>query len=247
MDIEEKIKDLAEKIGHSNSSTVKRLYNELREEKEELVDVIGEEEVNKMVLLDIGIKYEINEKDIDNLIGDDTLMEEEDFEDFMDDEELDDMSEEDAEGWKDIFSSIEVKTYTTTDADGNLPLLKIFDRVKYKLRIVNPSEDPREISGVNSYGNPYDACLFDVKLVNLSDKSLFEDVYESGDKKGELIYKKGAHYTLWLDKAKGLPEFVELFRDNLGLPRPDDRPFYLRRYKKVSKKNRKYNVFEFSV
>ena len=254
MEIDKILVELAEIVGKPKG-ILTREFNKIKTEKADAgltTDVLPEDQLQRVILAGVCDKFEIDVSELDKYINDDEEM----GGDVISDDEFalqmkGDDEVEDEEDWTSIFNTTPApKKFSGMDGDRKFestPLLQIIDRLTYKLRIFDTSKPPRPLSGTNKFGNEYDARLVDVTLVSISDPSLYEDVYESGDKKGEPLFVKNGKYSLWLDKQKGFPEFCELWRDTLGLSKPDDRPFYLKRFKKMSKNGRKYNVFNFAV
>lgn len=243
MDIDKELEKIQEKVGHKNISTVKRTFNEIKAEKDEtsLKELISEDDYIQLVLNEVAEKFEVEPIEVET----------EDLDLNLDDLDDDlDLQEEDKGGWEEVFNKTpKPKTFKSTEAgktEVSTPFLTVIDRVTYKLKVDDPNAEPRYIEGTNKYQNPYEAYLIDVILVDISDQTLYEDVYESGDLKGQPLYEKGKIYTLWLDKNKGFPEFVDMWR-SLGMSKPDGRSFLLKRFKRKSKKGRNYNVFKFSI
>jgi len=255
-------------IGHKNISSLKRVYNEARANKEEkgiTKESIGEVNMVKISLYDVAQKYDMKQDTLDDIVLDHI----DDLEDVMPDEDIEfdnaikqaeeaiieerennNEEEDEDSSWKSIFKTVKKKKKRPTNEDGeyeNDPSLTIIDRITYRLKLADPSEDPYKHNGTNKWnGQEYTSFLLKVKLLGISDETLYEDVFESGDNKGDPLYIKGTVYALWLNAERGMPEFIEIF-ENIGLKKPDGRVFYLKRFKKTSKKGRKYNVFKFAV
>ncbi len=262
------LEDLRNKIGHDNISTVKRIYNKTKKENEAkgfTAELLGESNIMKMALAPLTTKYnEIDTDFIEATITKYTTDDEEDMTieeleeiclsdeteatfDFEDDEDDDVIEEEIVESsWKDVFKSTpKPKKFTKDHGEfEDTPLLTIIDRVTYKIKLLDPKGEPRHVSGIGRYGD-YDANIYDIKVLGVSDETIYEEIHESGKQKGEPLCVKGKTYGLWLDKPKVWEIFVAFWRDTLGLGLPDGRPFYLKRTKKRSKKGNKYNVWKF--
>jgi len=268
MDIDNVLVDIADLIGKEPSykGTLKRSYNAIYKEKEieGMKDIVKiEDDFQKIVLLGIGNKYNVSPDDINRLIGRSETVEElldDDIEELFDDEPEEDGtkfydSEEEIEedykpdsddDWKTVF-----KKTKKPSADGSsgefkkYPRLTLLDNITYKLRLVDPIPDkPRMWSGTSKHGE-YTLVFLDVVLIDISDKSLYEEVFSEGDFKGDALFKKGRQHSLALSKERGFPEFVALFRDTLGLPKPDKTAFTLKKSKGKSKKGYQYNIFTF--
>lgn len=271
MNVNEILVELSKKV-EKPKGTLTRMYNQIKREKEEaglttnLVD--DEDVIDRIVLTAICSKYDLGLDTLDNIIDSNekinkVLGEESVSVEELLDKELADMDEELAEttketdwrtelepdtSWAHRFKTAKKSNKSAESFDGEyerVPSLTVIDRVTYRLKLIDPEEEPYEHNGVNRWGKEYTSFKMNIKLLGLSDETLYNEVYEYGDKKGELLFKKGSKYAFWLDKERGFPEFANLWLE-LGLGVPDNRPFYFKRFKKTSKKGNKYNLFKFS-
>jgi len=271
MDLDKKLLELCEVLGKETAykGILKRTYNEIVKQKAEeglTADILNEDDFQKLILYEVCNKYEIrNAADIINnddigeaIIGDEDFIDIKDIEMDVDDKKAmdeilemaqDPMETEDDDSWKSIFKTTPAPKKFSSEGSqykDYAPSFTIIDRVTYRLKVTDPSKSPAPYNGTDKWGKQFEKFIIGVTLLGISDETLYKEVFEKGERRGEPLYKKNKEYALFLNKEKGFPEFVQAFKE-VGLNKPSSQPFYLKRFKQTSKKGNKYNVFKFAV
>lgn len=249
MNVEKIILNIAEHLG-KRKGDVKRVYNTIKKTKdEELSGGVPEEMLERIVLLGVLRKYEIDVNTLDSFSEEEEEEEEDDDEDFDDEEDDDDdlditfeevKPEVATKGkvanttWKNFLNSIP-EPKESTDYE-TVPNLVQISGALYTLKLTEPDELPYEYEGVGHDGDPYVSYAMDVKLLGISPKSFKNETYDksnekSGVVKGEKCFNIGETYKLWLSKT-AIGWFAKFWRDNLGLETADDRKFTYQKFKK---------------
>ncbi len=240
--MDELLQKLADFVG-KRKGDLKKTANAVanKPENKQLKDIIPEEAYNRIILLGVCKRYEIDIDIVDEIMKKEELIEEfaETIEEIIGDdiEILEEYIKENEvnkklTNWKDIFGSVSEKSEEVGEGGGfrKVENLDALTNILYKLRIEDPTEIPYEHHGIGRDGSTYTSHAINVVLVNTG-----ED--------GKRLTVNGV-YKLWLNEL-GWKAFVRFWKFDAGLDAPDNREFDYKKAEKLSKNNRKYNIHTF--
>ena len=189
------ILELLSDVSEQDVETLKKEYNEVRKNKEAEFDGIPlpREHLQQLVLFDLGKNYDIQKKEIKQIILASKIEKELEEEEKNNNEVIKkDMPENTGSEWKDFVD----KQERPKSSKGNYKKLKSLVKqygIRYTLQILDPNKVPYK----HDHGE-YNSYKFEVKLLGIEPEYKLDEVYSKGDNKGEPMYVIGDEYALWL-------------------------------------------------
>lgn len=214
----------------------KNTYKEkLKKTKDELGDLVPDEQVKTIALVQSGKTKEIKQKKVEEIINKVNNMD-------LEEEKVITASKGNSE-WDRFTEAIPEppSEEELLEGGGSGGKQEYYDGltvqygVFYKLKLLKPKELPNEWEG--KYGTMY---IFPVELLGVKPKEMYDEVYtKKEDKIGEPMYEKGKKYALFLGES-ALGYFKKFWKQTTDNGRPDNREVIYRK-KKVGQ----YTVHKF--